>query len=376
MPTISEIIMPDFFNAIILFGGGLATLLGLGQLLNPRRNIRSILLFVIFSSMSVFQIQQFFSIVSRGAYINTELHALLMAEFLVGPSMYLFYMSLFNRNFKFSYLTIAHFLPALVAFVLIMILNIHHLVTGRLLARLYGFIVKGEIPYYFHLMGVAMIVGYLLAILSRMEILSVIRNRGNTRARLGVIALTVTVTLFFIIALMIVSLYTHMEIFARFSLTLTSVFIIYWFIMAQIHPDLFYMVPRKGKGPSRKVSDLADADRQRIHREIGLIMNRDRIYCDEDLSLKRLAGMLSVQPHQLSDYLNHDLKINFNTFVNDFRIREAMNLMEEDPDRNLLSIAFSVGFNSKSVFYDAFSRKTGISPARYRKQLLSKKSPD
>jgi AraC-like DNA-binding protein len=68
--------------------------------------------------------------------------------------------------------------------------------------------------------------------------------------------------------------------------------------------------------------------------------------------------------------------MNFNTFINDFRIREAMNLMEENPDRNLLSIAFEVGFNSKSVFYDAFSRKTGLSPARYRKQLLSKKSPD
>jgi AraC-like DNA-binding protein len=191
-----------------------------------------------------------------------------------------------------------------------------------------------------------------------------------------VIALTVTLTLFLIIALTIVSLFTHMEIFARFSMALTSVFVIYWFVMAQIHPDLFHIVSRKGKGQSKKESDLPDPDRRRIHREIGLLMNRERIYCDEDLSLKRLAGMLSVQPNQLSDYLNHDLKMNFNTFINDFRIREAMNLMEENPDRNLLSIAFEVGFNSKSVFYDAFSRKTGLSPARYRKQLLSKKSPD
>jgi hypothetical protein len=86
--------------------------------------------------------------------------------------MYLFYLSLFDREYSFSPKTLVHFIPAIVAFILILILNIHHYITGRLLGSLYHFIVKGVLPYYFHLMGIALIAGYILAILSRMEILA------------------------------------------------------------------------------------------------------------------------------------------------------------------------------------------------------------
>jgi hypothetical protein len=60
--------MPDFSNAVILFGGGLSLLLGIGQLLSPRRGIRSILLFVIFSSIAVFQYSAAFPGCTRGIY--------------------------------------------------------------------------------------------------------------------------------------------------------------------------------------------------------------------------------------------------------------------------------------------------------------------
>jgi type I restriction enzyme R subunit len=90
---------------------------------------------------------------------------------------------------------------------------------------------------------------------------------------------------------------------------------------------------------------------------------------DEDLSLKRLAGLLSIHPHQLSAYLNRELNMNFNGFINNYRIEEAVIMMKEEPERSLLSIAFAVGFNSKSVFYSAFTKKTGTSPAKFRKQV-------
>ena len=39
-----------------------------------------------------------------------------------------------------------------------------------------------------------------------------------------------------------------------------------------------------------------------------------------------------------------------------------------DSEKTVLAISLEVGFNSKSAFYEAFSRFTGMSPQSYRKR--------
>ena len=68
--------------------------------------------------------------------------------------------------------------------------------------------------------------------------------------------------------------------------------------------------------------------------------------------------------------INERLNMNFNTFINQYRIDEAQKLLIRDPERSVISVAYDVGFNSKSSFYDAFSRYTGVTPQAYRKKLL------
>ncbi|MCL2025198.1 MAG: helix-turn-helix domain-containing protein [Leptospirales bacterium] len=358
--------MPDLFNALIFFGGGLALLLGFSQLISPAKSIRNILLFVIFASLAAFQIQQTLSLVRESIDFNNEFHLLLMAEYLLAPSIYLFYLSIFDREYVFSWKTLMHFLPAATAFVLILILNIHHYITGHFSELLHGFIVSGNYAYYFHLMGIALIAGYLLNILSRLKIVPVIRKKSHIQGRLHGIAIIITTSLFIVILLMVLSMITNSAFLKRMSLALTSCSILCWFIMAQLHPELFYPVSRKKK--QNPMTELSEAEKEHIGKELSKLMDEEKIYCDEDLSLKRLAGLLSVQPHTLSAYLNRELNTNFNVFINNYRIDEAVALMKEDPERSLLSIAFAVGFNSKSVFYNAFAKKMGTSPAKFRKQ--------
>ena len=96
-------------------------------------------------------------------------------------------------------------------------------------------------------------------------------------------------------------------------------------------------------------------------------MEDEKLFCDEDLTLNRMADILSLTPHQVSEFLNNVLETNFNSFINSYRIDEAKQLLMEDSERSILSVAYSVGFNSKSVFYNAFTKVTGTSPTKFRK---------
>ena len=102
------------------------------------------------------------------------------------------------------------------------------------------------------------------------------------------------------------------------------------------------------------------------------VMTRKRLYADEELTLKQAADEVDITPHQLSRILNEVLNVNFNNYINKFRIEEAGRLLLQDRERSVISVAYEVGFNSKSSFYDAFSRFAGKSPQAFR--LEHKKS--
>ena len=79
-------------------------------------------------------------------------------------------------------------------------------------------------------------------------------------------------------------------------------------------------------------------------------MKEEKPFADEDLTLQSFAEELEIKSHQLSQILNEILGKNFFQFVNGYRIEEAKNLLKEERERNILWVAYAVGFNSKSSF--------------------------
>lgn len=92
-------------------------------------------------------------------------------------------------------------------------------------------------------------------------------------------------------------------------------------------------------------------------------------HLDADISLSKLASMLGVTTHQLSELLNIHLETNFYDFLNALRYKEAVRLMAEHPDSySITDIAYLSGFNNRNSFYKVFRKYEGVTPGEYRKQ--------
>jgi AraC-like DNA-binding protein len=99
------------------------------------------------------------------------------------------------------------------------------------------------------------------------------------------------------------------------------------------------------------------------------LIETEKVYRDPDMDLQSLSNSLGVSSSHLSSVLNEKLGVNFRTFINRYRLDEARELLVTQPEKPILEIAFSVGFNSKTSFNTLFVKETGTSPREYRKKF-------
>ncbi|WP_242670217.1 helix-turn-helix domain-containing protein [Flavobacterium frigidimaris] len=92
-------------------------------------------------------------------------------------------------------------------------------------------------------------------------------------------------------------------------------------------------------------------------------------YLDPSLSLQNLASQINMPARELSILVNSNMNMRFFDFVNQYRIENAMELLQNHSKSDLtaLEILYKVGFNSKSSFNTAFKKHTSLTPSEYRK---------
>jgi len=103
-----------------------------------------------------------------------------------------------------------------------------------------------------------------------------------------------------------------------------------------------------------------------LHAKIKSLMVEKKIYTDPSLSLTNLAEMAGSNRRYVSEALNRTADMNFNDYVNFYRINEAKKLIAEGED-SLGDVQYSCGFNSRTTFYTAFKKFTSMTPSEFRK---------
>ena len=118
-------------------------------------------------------------------------------------------------------------------------------------------------------------------------------------------------------------------------------------------------------------STLTESAVDSIRKTLLELMESDKPYRDNELKIGTLADKLQVTSHHLSQVINDQFGKTFNQFINDFRIREAEELLRNPKHEKTFinQIGFEVGFNNKTTFYAAFKKKNGKSPAQFRQEF-------
>ncbi len=127
---------------------------------------------------------------------------------------------------------------------------------------------------------------------------------------------------------------------------------------------------------ARNTTEISISTEMREQKEmIANYFKLDHPYLNPDLTLVQLANDLNMSRSELSEVINKGYQLNFNDFVNQFRIENVKKMIDEGKHEqlSLLGIAFDSGFNSKATFNRVFKKFTATSPSDYVKSRSLKR---
>jgi len=125
------------------------------------------------------------------------------------------------------------------------------------------------------------------------------------------------------------------------------------------------------KEPSLDTEDPKEKVLELINR-IDQYVRDSAVYTKQDLTVVDISTALKVHPRDVSIAINKHYNKNFNTYINEFRIKKAQELLKTDILTNLSieGLSREVGFHSKASFYTAFKKATGTTPMNYHTEVL------
>jgi AraC-like DNA-binding protein len=105
------------------------------------------------------------------------------------------------------------------------------------------------------------------------------------------------------------------------------------------------------------------------------LFKEEKIYLKSDINIQDVATLLDTNKYVLSKIINTCFHNNFPSLMNEYRVKEAINLLSnvrESSIYTLAAIGEKSGFRSRQAFYQVFKKATGVTPNDFRKMLFSR----
>ncbi|MCP4136595.1 MAG: AraC family transcriptional regulator [bacterium] len=356
-----------FIMIITLHGFFLSALMAIGQLIVDRKSLKNLIFFGLFIDFALFEIH---TLLYEAGLLKKYiiLHQLnIPAFYLLGPLLYLLARFSLEKDFSLRRFHFVHFIPPALSILAVIYVFFYH--PFEEMSFLQGYFYN-RVSMFIGYSGSLLFLIYILAIYAMINS-SAIWKLSVMREKRPAIVIVLIFIIFSMASLTDFLAAAFNDIFyMELSILLLTAVIIILFLINFKFPE-FYQVVREvveqGKHKQKR-SYIEGLDLDEIALKLDRLMIDEELFRDENISLSLLAQKLEVSQHQLSQFLNERKNKSFSVFINEYRIEKAKQLLKENKTTSIISIAFDVGFKSKSSFNAVFLKHTGQSPSGFRKE--------
>lgn len=118
----------------------------------------------------------------------------------------------------------------------------------------------------------------------------------------------------------------------------------------------------------------SDQKFEKMYEKIVLYVESTEPYLNSNFKIGELSSKLNINTVYINKAILCHKNMNFNNFINSYRIAYAKKLIQKNPQYTIEYIYQSSGFKNQSSFNRAFKVQENTTPSEYRMSLLHSKS--
>ncbi|MBX2878019.1 MAG: AraC family transcriptional regulator [Saprospiraceae bacterium] len=135
--------------------------------------------------------------------------------------------------------------------------------------------------------------------------------------------------------------------------------------------NLQFVLPISITPLPEKPASISPLEQRQYFAKVQQLMEEHHYFQDPNLTLPQLAQYANTNTSILSRVINQQAGMNFNDYINSFRITAVKQALRENKQtlKTIEGLALEAGFNSKSTFLRAFKKSEGMTPSQYKRSL-------
>jgi AraC-like DNA-binding protein len=146
------------------------------------------------------------------------------------------------------------------------------------------------------------------------------------------------------------------------------IYFLAWF--GYMQPKVFegFSVKEIIKPPKYSSSTLKETATEEILSRLTALMNVEKLYRKENITLDSISEIMGVPKHHLSQVINSRIGLSYFDYINSLRVKEAAEILASTSKRekNIIETAYDCGFSNKASFNSAFKKFMHVTPTQFR----------
>lgn len=295
-------------------------------------------------------------------------------SFLYGPLMY-FYFKRIKIGYRFKKIDLLHLLPTVV--LIAFFLPIFILPEDEKLR-----IMLGVGKYKDRAYGLEISIGKMLSLLiyTYFTVMLFFKTKKEVNApeyapvyrwQRNIVLFQVGFTFTYAIYLVLLISYILTGPMFHAQLIILSALVLYVAYIAYVNPKTLLGYQLEASFLKYKNSGLTTSYSEELKSDMLRLLEEEKIYRNNTINLNTMAERLGTTRHNTSQIINEHFGLSFFELINQFRIKEAMAILEADVHgkKNIIDVAYEVGYNNKVTFNKSFKKINDITPSQYVKSL-------